>query len=163
MQYKHWIRHLSFLFLLLTGLSANGQSLVQQAASSSVKKPSMVVYKSASCGCCGDWVKHMQANGLAVEVHDTENINEIKQRAGLRRELASCHTAFIGDYVIEGHVHAQDVKRLLQDKPRIKGLTVPGMPAGENVPGMEVQPGNARFDVLGFQEDGSTSVWQHYE
>lgn len=163
MQHQVWFRSLSFIFMLLAGVTANGQSLVEKAASNSAEKLSMVVYKSASCGCCGDWVKHMQDNGFVVEVHDTENINEIKQRAGLHRNLASCHTAFIEGYVVEGHVPAMDVKRLLQDKPQIKGLTVPGMPAGENVPGMEVQPGNASFDVLSFQEDGTSSVWQHYE
>lgn len=123
----------------------------------------MTVYKSASCGCCGDWVDHMKENGFTLKVHDTENLNAIKQQAGLNRSLASCHTAFIDGYVIEGHVPANDVKRLLAERPAIKGLTVPGMPAGANVPGMEVSSDNAEFDVLGFKENGTVQRWNHYQ
>lgn len=123
----------------------------------------LVVYKSASCGCCGDWVEHMEENGFKLQVHNTNDLNSIKQKAGLTPKLASCHTAFIDGYVIEGHVPANDVKRLLAERPEIKGLTVPGMPAGANVPGMEVSPENAEFDVLGFKEDGTVQRWNHYQ
>lgn len=156
---------LSALILLMgTGLfsqtyaDATPQSALQQATSNE-----MVVYKSASCGCCGDWVEHMEENGFKLKVHDTNDLNSIKQKAGLNPKLASCHTAFIDGYVIEGHVPANDVKRLLAEKPEIKGLTVPGMPAGANVPGMEVSDKNAEFDVLGFKEDGTVQRWNHYQ
>ncbi len=123
----------------------------------------MIVYKSASCGCCGDWVEHMKENGFKLQVHNTDTLNSIKQKAGLTPALASCHTAFINGYVIEGHVPASDVKRLLTEKPDITGLTVPGMPSGANVPGMEMSEDNAAFDVLGFKSDGTVKRWSHYE
>lgn len=121
------------------------------------------VYKSAYCGCCKDWLKHLEANGFKVISHDVENLNAIKMRAGLKREQASCHTGFINGYVIEGHVPAQDIQRLLNSKANIKGLTVPGMPAGMNVPGMEVEGKQATYDVLAISHEGDTEVWQHYE
>jgi len=156
---------LSTLFLLSSGgaslLSANEAEPMQPAQSAHTNK--MKVYKSASCGCCGDWIEHMKENGFKLQVHNTDNLNGIKQKAGLTPRLASCHTAFINGYVIEGHVPANDVKRLLAEKPDIKGLTVPGMPSGANVPGMEMSPDNAEFDVLGFKEDGTVQRWSHYQ
>ncbi|WP_250655725.1 DUF411 domain-containing protein [Alkalimarinus coralli] len=155
--------------LLLSGLivitSANAADSTTQPPQPAVSSATseMVVYKSASCGCCGDWVKHMEENGFKLKVHNTSDLNSIKQKAGLTPRLASCHTAFIDGYVIEGHVPANDVKRLLSEKPNINGLTVPGMPAGANVPGMEVSPENAEFDVLGFKKDGTVQRWSHYE
>jgi len=155
----------SVLFLLSLGgaslLSANEAELTQPDQSTHPFE--MTVYKSASCGCCGDWVDHMKANGFKLQVHNTNNLNSIKQKAGLTPKLASCHTAFINGYVVEGHVPASDVKRLLAEKPDIKGLTVPGMPSGANVPGMEMSPDNAKFDVLGFKEDGTVQRWNHYQ
>ncbi len=148
-------------FIISAGSSADDTPAALQA--DNLGDNEMVVYKSASCGCCGDWVEHMSANGFKVKVHNTDNLNLIKQQAGLTPRLASCHTAFVGGYVIEGHVPASDVKRLLSEKPAIKWLTVPGMPAGANVPGMEVSEENATFDVLGFQEDGTTQRWNHYQ
>ncbi len=133
-------------------------SVLQSATTSE-----LTVYKSASCGCCGDWVEHMEENGFTLNVHNTDDLNSIKHKAGLSPRLASCHTAFIDGYVIEGHVPANDVKRLLAEKPDIKGLAVPGMPAGANVPGMEVSTENATFDVLGFKEDGTVTRWSHYQ
>jgi len=95
----------------------------------------LVVYKSPSCGCCTEWIKHMQNNGFTVEVHDHNDVSPIKKLMGVPRNLQSCHTAKVGDYVIEGHVPASDVKRLLEEKTNVIGLTAPGMPHGS--PGME--------------------------
>jgi len=159
---KHLLTTL-VLFIGLAGITQVQADNVAQVLSAKSASNELVVYKSASCGCCGDWVEHMEENGFTLQVHNTNDLNSIKQKAGLTPRLASCHTAFINGYVIEGHVPANDVKRLLAEKPEIKGLTVPGMPAGANVPGMEVSTENAEFDVLGFKEDGTVQRWNHYQ
>ncbi|MBZ2169414.1 DUF411 domain-containing protein [Marinobacter sp. F4216] len=118
------------------------------------------VYKSPTCGCCADWVEHLEANGFDVEVTDTNDLNPIKVEAGLSRGLASCHTAFVGDYVIEGHVPASDIHRLLKEAPQARGLTVPGMPVGS--PGMETGDRKDPYQVLLFNEQGQTRVFADY-
>lgn len=118
----------------------------------------VVVNKTPTCGCCGIWVKHLQAAGFAVQVHDLENLAPIKERVGVPFGMGSCHTAEVEGYFVEGHVPAEDIKRLLREKPPAKGLTVPGMPAGS--PGMEVASGRVdRYDVLLVGKDGKTSVF----
>ena len=119
----------------------------------------MEVYKSPTCGCCGAWVDHMKDNGYQVVVHEQQNLQSIKEKAGILPGQGSCHTAFIGDYVIEGHVPASDVDRLLAERPDAKGLTVPGMPVGS--PGMEMGDRKDAYDVLLFDEDG-TQVFSHH-
>lgn len=120
--------------------------------------PTVIVNKTPTCGCCGAWVKHLQEAGFAVQVHDLENLSPIKERLGIPFGMSSCHTAEVGGYFIEGHVPADDVKRLLSEKPAAKGLTVPGMPAGS--PGMEVPSGRVdRYDVLLVDKEGKTSVF----
>jgi hypothetical protein len=101
--------------------------------------PNAVVSKDPSCGCCGGWVEHLRAAGFAIEVNDTAELNRVKARLGVPAELHACHTAEIAGYVIEGHVPAAAIERLLREKPQAKGLAVPGMPVGS--PGMEV-PGS---------------------
>lgn len=120
------------------------------------------VWKDPNCGCCQDWVDHMQANGFAVKVHDTGN-NAVRARLGLPQKLGSCHTALVGGYVVEGHVPASDVRTLLQQKPKALGLAVPGMPVGS--PGMDGPAyGDRRdpYDVLLVAHDGSTRVFKSY-
>ncbi len=117
------------------------------------------IYKSPYCGCCNDWVRHMQENGFSVEVHNLRNMNPVKSDFGVPRHLQSCHTAMIGGYVVEGHVPAHDITRLLSERPKVTGLAVPGMPMGS--PGMD-GPRKAPFDVLIFQSDGKTSVYSSY-
>lgn len=120
--------------------------------------PTVVVHKTPTCGCCGLWVKHMQAAGFQVQVHDLENLAPIKERVGVPFGMGSCHTAEVDGYFVEGHVPAEDVKRLLRERPKARGLTVPGMPAGS--PGMEVPSGRVdRYDVLLVGPDGKTSVF----
>lgn len=97
--------------------------------------PAMVVFRNPTCGCCHKWVDHLTANGFAVTVNDAPSMNAVKARLGVPPELASCHTGEIGGYVIEGHVPAVAIKRLLAEKPAGRGLAVPGMPIGS--PGME--------------------------
>lgn len=99
--------------------------------------PRMVVTKDPSCGCCSGWVEHVRAAGFAVEVVETESVNRLKTRLGVPPDLAGCHTAEVGGYVIEGHVPAAAIRRLLDERPAATGLAVPGMPVGS--PGMEVE------------------------
>lgn len=123
--------------------------------------PVISVYKSPTCGCCSDWVDHVKAAGFAVEVHDVDNLSDIKADAGVPATARSCHTAIVGGYAIEGHVPAATIQRLLREKPAIAGLAVAGMPTGS--PGMEVpgQPAD-KYDVLAFEADGSTSVYESH-
>lgn len=109
----------------------------------------MTVYKSPSCGCCGGWVTHMESSGFSVEVQNVEDVYVIKEQLNVPPNAASCHTAKIGGYVIEGHVPAADIRRLLKDKPKIDGIAAPGMPMGS--PGMEV-PGEPadKYNVVTF-------------
>ncbi len=120
----------------------------------------VTVYKSPTCGCCGDWVKHLEENDFEVEVRDTQNLNPIKMEAGVPRALASCHTGFVGGYVIEGHVPASDIRRLLEQAPQARGLSVPGMPVGS--PGMEMGDRQDAYQVLLFNEQGQTQVFSSY-
>ncbi len=121
--------------------------------------PPMTVYKSASCGCCKGWVDHARGAGFTVRTVDTEDLASVKREMGVPARLQSCHTVVVGSYVVEGHVPAADVKRLLSQKPKVRGLAVPGMPLGS--PGMEQGPpsGYDRYDVLSFTSEGTTAVF----
>lgn len=121
----------------------------------------MTVYHDPNCGCCGKWVEHMRAHGFAVETVPTNDMNSIKLDLGVPRNLPSCHTAVVDDYVIEGHVPAEDVQRLLAARPDARGLSVPGMPLGS--PGMEMGDRRMAYDVILFDEDGETTIFNHYE
>ena len=120
----------------------------------------VVVYKSPTCGCCKEWVKHLQANGFSVKAHDVPDIMPYKTANGVPATLGSCHTAKVGGYVIEGHVPANDIKRLLKERPPVSGLAVPGMPSGS--PGMEQGGHKDRYDVLTFDKQGKTGVYTRY-
>ncbi|MEZ0334336.1 MAG: DUF411 domain-containing protein [Gemmatimonadales bacterium] len=120
--------------------------------------PSLTVYKSATCGCCTKWVDYVKAAGFTTVVHDEDDMSTVKDNLGVPAKLRSCHTAQVEKYVIEGHVPAEDIQRLLKDRPKVAGLAVPGMPASS--PGMAV-PGEPHepFEVLAFQFDGTTQVF----
>ncbi len=111
------------------------------------------VYKSATCGCCGKWIEHLEAAGLEVESVDVADMSIIKSDHDVPTRLASCHTALIGGYLIEGHVPVEDIERLLEERPDIVGLAVPGMPIGS--PGME-GPNPESYVVLAFDATGAT-------
>lgn len=115
----------------------------------------MTVYKSPSCGCCKDWVTYMNAQGFTAEVKDMNDLSEIKRSLGVPAKLESCHTALVGAYVIEGHVPADLVKKILAEKPAIAGLAAPGMPA--DAPGMG--NGKTPYDVISWDKSGKTSVF----
>ena len=126
-----------------------------------VDSPLITVYKSATCGCCKAWVSHLERNGFTVQAHDVGNMYEYKVRAKLGAGLGSCHTAFVDGYAVEGHVPAEDLKRMLREKPDISGLTVPGMPVGS--PGMEM-PGRlaAPFQVMSYKDGKVVGVFSDY-
>jgi hypothetical protein len=130
-------------------------------AASSPETTALTVYHDPSCGCCGKWADHMAAHGFDVETVPTQDMNSLKLELGVPRDLPSCHTAVVGDYVIEGHVPAEDVRRLLAEQPDADGLSVPGMPLGS--PGMEMGDRRMAYDVILFAEDGRQSVFSHYE
>lgn len=121
--------------------------------------PLVEVWKSDACVCCVQWVKHLQANGFATKVHSVEDASSMRRAAGIPDPLASCHTARVARYAIEGHVPAGDIRRLLAERPKGRGLAAPGMPAG--APGMDV-PGSPPYDVLLVRPDGSTSVYARH-
>ena len=123
--------------------------------------PLVVVHKSPTCGCCGLWVEHMREAGFPVEVRDTHALHGVKERLGIPTGKASCHTAEIDGYVVEGHVPAEDVKRLLAERPDARGLVLPGMPLGS--PGMETPDGRVQpYTVELLSEDGSTSAFANH-
>lgn len=119
--------------------------------------PLVRVWKTPQCGCCGDWVEHIRAAGFPVEVHDVSNLREKKQEHGIEPEHQSCHTATVDGYVVEGHVPADLMKRMLTERPDIDGIAVPGMPAG--APGMEVPGRKDAYDVLALVGDGTVVVY----
>jgi hypothetical protein len=120
----------------------------------------MVVYKSPTCGCCGLWVDHMRAAGFTVIERDTSDVGAVKDRLGVLPSLGSCHTAIVAGYVVEGHVPADDVIRLLEERPAIVGIAVPGMPAGS--PGMESARPFVPYDVIAFDKNGRTNVFSRH-
>ena len=125
--------------------------------------PELHVYKTATCGCCGIWVDHMKEAGFKVTVEDVE-VEElwggVKVRHGVPRELSTCHTTVVGDYVIEGHVPASVVKRFLAEAPEVKGISVPGMPTGS--PGME-GPNPRPYAVIAFDGKGNRTVYEEVD
>lgn len=138
-------------------LAVNTAAVAAEASS----KPSMTVYKSPTCGCCGDWIDHMRAAGYTVEAKDTEAMDMVKSLMGVPDEMASCHTATIDGYVLEGHVPADAVDRLLAERPKATGLAVPGMPMGS--PGMEVPDGATEpYAAMLFDRDGSAKTYMEY-
>lgn len=119
--------------------------------------PPVAVFKNPSCGCCGAWVDHLKAAGFAVRVAEVDDTAAVRRRHGLPDRYASCHTALVGGYLVEGHVPAADIKRLLALKPAALGLAVPGMPIGS--PGMEQGPRIERYDVLLVDRSGRSTVF----
>lgn len=118
------------------------------------------VYHSPDCNCCGGWIDHLKAQGFQITDFSTPDIETVKQKYNVPDNLSSCHTAIVNGYVIEGHVPADDIKRLLQEKPNVAGLSVPQMPVG--TPGMEMGDRKDPFSVLSFDSKGSVAVFNEY-
>jgi hypothetical protein len=136
-------------------------ALLPRLSAGATKPTAITVYKDPSCGCCTKWVDHLRANGFTPEVHDRSDMDALKDSLGVPAPLRSCHTAVAGKYVIEGHVPAADVTRLLATKPaKTLGVAVAGMPAGS--PGMETGGPAARYDVVAFAPGGATRVFARH-
>ena len=147
------------IMLVIGILLAGGGVLFFAQPASKTKAVEMVVYKSPTCNCCGKWVAHMRDAGFKVTTRDSDDLDGIKSKFGIAPALRSCHTAVVEGYVVEGHVPAADIKRLLQERPAVAGLAVPGMPMGS--PGMEGEYKDP-YNVLTFDKDGRTSIYASY-
>lgn len=122
--------------------------------------PQVEVFKNPDCGCCGAWVDHLKAAGFPVKVHETPDTSAVRKRHGIPDKFGSCHTGLVSGYAVEGHVPAEDIKRLLVKKPAAAGLSVPGMPVGS--PGMEVGSRKDPYQVLLIDKAGRSSVFATY-
>lgn len=134
--------------------------LLGLAAGIAAAEPLVEVHKDPTCGCCGKWIEHLRAEGFTVHVTDTGDLAAVKRGAGVPAELGSCHTAMVDGYVIEGHVPAADVRRLLAERPAVRGLAVPGMPLG--APGMDYDGRRQPYATIAFDADGRQTVFQQH-
>lgn len=148
------------VIIAVIGIAAYTQFGNQSPQIADEDLPAVTVYKSPTCECCSDWVAHMQENGFEVKTTDLADMQQIKNRFNVPRELASCHTAVVGGYVVEGHVPAKDVKRMLGQEANVAGLTVPGMPVGS--PGMERGNQLDPYNVLAFSKNGKANIFAKY-
>ena len=147
---------------LLRALAAAGATALALPGLAQSTKPVVEVWKDPNCGCCKDWIAHMQASGFTVKTYETGN-NAARARLGLPEKFASCHTALVAGYVVEGHVPAREVQRLLKERPKALGLAVPGMPIGSpGMDGPEYKGRKDRYDVLLVNADGRNRVYQTY-
>lgn len=143
---------LSSLLMLSFGLRAEGNT--------SEKVVDVTVYRSPTCGCCGKWVDHLKQNHFNVKDIVTEDMESIKNKYGVPKEMASCHTAIVDGYVIEGHVPANDINTLLKTRPKVVGLAVPGMVTGS--PGMEMGTRKDPYDVMSFDKENHFQIFNSY-
>lgn len=144
------------LLTIIAGISV--LSAFEAPSHRAVAPPSITVYHSPTCGCCKKWISYLQANGFVVKSVEQEDLSDLKAESGVTAALRSCHTAIIQGYVIEGHVPAADIQRLLREKPKVLGLAAPGMPAAS--PGMDT--GKDPYDVLAFDSKGATTLWARH-
>jgi len=133
-----------------------------KAETLSADKPiDIVVYRSPTCECCGKWLEHMKKNNFNVKDIVTDDVQAIKKKYGVPEAMASCHTAIVDGYVIEGHVPANDIMKLLKTKPKIVGIAVPGMPSG--TPGMEMGDRKDSYNVMSFDKENHYEIFNSYE
>ncbi|HUF09315.1 MAG TPA: DUF411 domain-containing protein [Rhodothermales bacterium] len=151
------IRKTNYLFILLLPRIVFAGSA---CTDSQAQQPEVMVYKTPTCGCCSKWVEHLEENGFAVKTTDQADVTPIKKKVGLPSGLGSCHTAIVDGYVVEGHVPAEVVKKMLRERPDIVGISTPGMPIGS--PGMEQGDRVDSYDVVAFDKNGKTSVYASY-
>lgn len=141
--------------------SAAAAIVLAVGISMSAQRPVTVeVYKTVTCGCCALWVEHLEQNGFTARVTEMEDLTPVKKKHGIPAKAASCHTAVVDGYAIEGHVPAADIRRLLKERPAVAGLAVPGMPLGS--PGMDFGSTKQPYDVLTFDKSGATKVFSSY-
>ncbi|MCI0653794.1 MAG: DUF411 domain-containing protein [Methylococcaceae bacterium] len=146
-----------FLLMLAGSFNNVAESVWDKPSQYPPDPVAITVYRSPSCGCCGIWLDHIKQHNFVVTDIKTEDVDSVKQKHGVSPQLASCHTALVGGYVIEGHVPANDIRKLLTEKPDLAGLSVPGMPQG--TPGMEMGGRKEPFSVISFDKNGNQ---QHY-
>lgn len=139
---------------------AVGAACLPHAFAGTQSLPLVEVFKSPTCGCCAAWVAHMEREGFQVKVTEVADVGVARARLGIPDTVASCHTATVGRYVLEGHVPAREVKKLLTEKPAALGLAVPGMPMGS--PGMEMGQRQAAYDVLLVKNTGAATPYANY-
>lgn len=126
-----------------------------------IKPVEIEVYRSASCSCCSKWVNHLKQNKFIVRDYVVDDVQKVKDKYGVPKNMASCHTALVNGYVVEGHVPAKDITRLLKEKPEIVGISVPGMPVG--TPGMEMGGRKDPYEVISFDKNKNNQVFSKYE
>ena len=141
---------------IIAGVVITGLGTIVGWRAPEPEPPTVTVYKSATCGCCHKWIEHLRAAGFTVKAYDTEDLTSVATSMGVPFRLTSCHTARVGNYVIEGHVPADLIRKVLAEHPAILGLAVPGMVTGS--PGME-GPNPQRYDVIAWTREGKTSVY----
>ena len=152
------------VFGVLAGAIIIGGAAIAFAQSKPVSsRVAATVWKTSTCGCCSLWVDHLRANGFQVDVKDVsaDAVRAVSKAAGLPDNGVSCHTAKIGNYVVEGHVPASDIQRMLKEKPAIAGIAAPGMPMGS--PGMEQGGIKQAYDVVAFTKDGKMTVYSKHK
>lgn len=150
------VRALRLVLLVIAAGGALAFAIPRETARTA--PPTVVVYKSATCGCCAKWIEHLQHAGFTVDAHDTDSLSDVMAAFGVPAALASCHTAKVGSYVIEGHVPADLIAQALKEHPAIAGLAVPGMVIGS--PGMDGGTPQ-HYDVIAWTTNGQTSVYAH--
>lgn len=151
--------HLISRRALLRGFAAGAAGVVSGVTLGAQQKSKVTVYKSETCGCCANWVEHMKAAGFDVTATNVSDIDQVKRTYGVPASAASCHTALVNGYVVEGHVPADAVQRMLREKPKFAGLAVPGMPMGS--PGMEM-PGGRKdpYAIMSFDKAGNVTLYE---
>ena len=149
----------SFLILALAAAGVLVASDAHSRTSAKPARPAITVYKDPNCGCCTKWLDHLRKHGFKVIAHDTAGMDEVKSSMGVPSDLHSCHTGVVNGYVIEGHVPAADIRKLLKDKPKVLGLAVPGMPMGS--PGME-GPTRDKYETMAFQRNGKSRIYARH-
>jgi hypothetical protein len=159
MQYRYLARAAS-LGVLATLVSASAPVVRSRGNAGLAPAVNVTVFKDPNCGCCKSWVEHLRKHGFSVVVRDTSDVGGAKRAGRVPERLHSCHTAFVNGYVVEGHVPAADIQRLLTEKPKLAGLAVPGMPVGS--PGMEMGGRVESYDVIAFNRDGTTRVFARH-
>ncbi|CAI8909596.1 DUF411 domain-containing protein [Methylocaldum szegediense] len=152
---------LTLMAVVLSTFSVHAEESIWDKGAPLLENPvEMTVYRSPTCGCCGKWLEHMKKHGFVVRDIKSNDMDRIKKELGVPDKLQSCHTALVNGYVIEGHVPAADVQKLIQTKPEVSGLTVPAMPVG--TPGMEMGGKKDPFAVLIFDKSGKVDTFQEY-
>lgn len=151
-----------FFVITSAALLATSVRFVVAAAQQKSAAPSMVVYKSPTCGCCSLWIDHLKARGFQVEAQNVSDsqLNVVAIQSGVPADLHSCHTGKVGGYIVEGHVPAEDIQRMLKEKPAIVGIAVGGMPMGS--PGMEQGGMKQPFTTMAFTKDGKQTVFARH-